>query len=1044
MRVQFQPSPVHAPEVCFSLDAPLTITEVLTLAQAPDWFMSHGVVRLSGHVIAREKWSRVRVKPESCGILELCVVPQGKRVLPILLTVATVALTAGVGAGLLGPAGLGFLGSSFGAGGIGASLAATAIGLGGQLLVTALTAPPKIGQQDDNAKELSEAGITVNQPTLFEPLPVVFGKVGFSPPTLMPTRTKFLNGELWVEAIVGCQGPNQISNVLINGKPAAEIPRLEIETREGMPGDTPRTLCTDTIIEQTAQTTLSNFLCETITSTWSALLDQTTPANSVSKEEYFRTDGTWDAVRFRLVAPQGLATVESSYDVGIALRLEIRKVGDVAWRSGPVFHIFDRSCGISPVRCEITLRRERQADGVPISSALGEFPIFEATSITGPGQAFQYQSDPYFRNTSYQLTDDEIPVMTGYTTSGVTMSASSDAGSLSYAAWYAADTSAGTAYWRPADNSLPAWLQVQFPVAKTIRSYDLVLGATATSVTLWMLQGSNDGVNFTNLHAANQSAPAGGNVYSIQVGNPGAYTIYRLVALANGGAANQECRVYNWSLKTYDAVGVKLSSGFPAVTTGFGARSTYVSLGKDGATVWLDPAQWPAGEYEFKLRRSWAFYSGVFDVDLYSYGGNSIDANFFGYTLTSGKYVVYESPHKFRGDLVVENFATIENVPPFDPAGLSFIALRVPNTQINTVYAEFTSYGHVWDGTAWNDALTPTQNPAALYRDLMLGRANPDPLPGELLDEDALITWYNRCQAGSLQCNAISQGESVQDVMQMLGSTGFAAPRMAEQWSVIEDYNTSAEPVRLGISPINSEDLGTDILLPRVPHAVQVEYFDATDSYAVKQAIIYADNYDASNATLFETWKLTGFTDLARATARAQHDLRQVRARARRYNRRVSLDGYLLKRGDLVALNSDVLDTKQAFAVIAAVGRSGGNIVSIDLESVVNFAAGQADVTAIGDMGGVGDITGSDQSMGVAIQLSDGGVLVKTVSTVTAARTAVFVTPFADTGTVVPGLAVMIGVAGREFRRCRVMAIEPQGYDSRRIELADEAPELFA
>ena len=124
------------------------------------------------------------VKPGTDAVLDLCVVPQGRNAFALLATVATVALAASVSAGLLGPAGLG-LGATFAAGGLGATLAAAGVGISGQLLASALTAPPKLGNDAQARGPLSQAGVSQNPVQLFGTLPVVFGTVTMRGPNVL-------------------------------------------------------------------------------------------------------------------------------------------------------------------------------------------------------------------------------------------------------------------------------------------------------------------------------------------------------------------------------------------------------------------------------------------------------------------------------------------------------------------------------------------------------------------------------------------------------------------------------------------------------------------------------------------------------------------------------------------------------------------------------------------------------------------------------------------------------------------------------------------
>ncbi len=1038
IRARFYMAMAGEPVATLDINKSVTIGALLKRLGVPEEFKEYGVIEIDGVVIDPMRWQHHRVAMPRRGTrtVDLVLVPQSKKTLALVASLAAVVATGFIAGG--GLASLGF-GSAFAKGAIGAYAAAAGVSLGSSLLIGALTAPPKQAAAEEG-KTLAEAGIDGgNMVARDGVLPVVIGKVGISPPFIDRPRSYRLNGNKYVEAVFGVQGVCSIDNLLVNGKPAADIPGLEYELKTGAAGEAARTIAATTQIEQSEQVTLSNFQTETVASTWVNLLDQVTPENSASKAHPFKTNGAADRIRISLLAPQGLATVESTYDVGIAVRIELRKVGDTSWRRLPVLHVFDRTRGISPVQATVDLLfGTSPGDGIQVVSAQNEYPIFEATAITGEGQAFEWLSDSYFRETGYSTATSILPVMTAATTSGVTITDSSNFGS-GYEGWRAADNSSASYYWRPANNSLPGWIKIALPAARTVRSYDVFIsGGKEYSVQEWMLQGSNDGLAWTDLHSARQKGTlaANGSINACQVGRPGSYTFYRLQVFANGGAASGDVRIAHIRLFEVDAVGVMLSSGGVAGSVSHGGRCAHTALTRDGAVIHLDSASWPKGQYEVKIRRSWAFYAGYLNVtnaSYYSYSSNSSDSDFFDYRLRDGAYKVYESPQKFRGDLVVENFATMESVAPFNPEGIAQIALRVPNMQVSSVYAEFTRHAPIVIDGAWTTALYPTKNPAALYRQILMGGANASPPPGEIIMHDELREWYQRCEAMGYEANAICSDMSVGDALQMIATCGYARPRVAHVATVVEDRDTRAEPITQIISPLNSRALAVRNEIPDLPDAVRAEYADETDRYATKQVVVYRDGMTAETAHLYETIDYKGFTSESKTAARAAFDLRQPVARRMVYSHEVGLEGYGIYVGQVVGRSSDTLNRKHGFALTREVVRVGGNVVSIRLSERVGWAAASGGVAG---------------QAGIAIRLENGDVLLKRVNNTTDDTVADFTEPFNDGGALESDLLAVIGEYGSAgesiTRRCRVISWVPISPDTFRVGLVDEAAaELF-
>jgi hypothetical protein len=417
----------------------------------------------------------------------------------------------------------------------------------------------------------------------------------------------------------------------------------------------------------------------------------------------------------------------------------------------------------------------------------------------------------------------------------------------------------------------------------------------------------------------------------------------------------------------------------------------------------------------------------------------------FDAVLSGSTYVVGYSVY-YRSEVTIEAFQTHEAVPPFNPQGIAFIAISVPNVQINSIYAEFQRYAPVYSGGVWTDTPAgevPTSNPAALYRQLLLGGANANPVPGELIDEDELIAWYNDCVTNGYECNAFLQGARVYDALQMLASCGYASPRGAATWGVVQDKDTSALPVTYAVTPANSQDQGTNIDTPILPHAIHATFNDSTDTFAQNTIDIYRDGYTVDTATLYEVHTYTGFTEAAAVTTRATFDLKQLTARQAKYVRKLGIEGMLFRRGDLVALNDDVLDDTHMAGWIKSVQTSGGNVVSVTLENIVPWSV-SAKVEDVIDFGALTDVTAASQPMAVAIRVPGQSMVVRQVSEVTDANTCTFSTPFVDDGSVQVGQLVLAGAMNNTHKRVKVISWLPIGFEEFQVDLVDEAPQLFS
>jgi hypothetical protein len=130
--------------------------------------------------------------------------------------------------------------------------------------------------------------------------------------------------------------------------------------------------------------------------------------------------------------------------------------------------------------CELTHQKMRiwLGDDAHALTLLGRTAVATTVSLSDTGW-----NDASTGGTASTSATDAIPTMTGVTTSGVTISASSDfTGSGAGPVWKIADDNTSTEWWNAADNNnvLPSWVQVDFGSAKSIGSYSVRASATGS------------------------------------------------------------------------------------------------------------------------------------------------------------------------------------------------------------------------------------------------------------------------------------------------------------------------------------------------------------------------------------------------------------------------------------------------------------------------------------------------------------------------------------------------------------------------------------
>lgn len=458
--------------------------------------------------------------------------------------------------------------------------------------------------------------------------------------------------------------------------------------------------------------------------------------------------------------------------------------------------------------------------------------------------------------------------------------------------------------------------------------------------------------------------------------------------------------------------------------TGTLKRAKNVSFDRDGITLHLSTATFPRDKYDIRIKRGIGYRLDNFSESAYEYEGSSTKANFFEYYLDGSTYKVRVDQKKLVGTVQVETFTCLKNTHPIGvTTDLCLIAVKARKTKIESISGEFTSRARLWSGASWGSTYEPTSNPAALYREVLLGSLNAQPLASTLVDDVALGDAYSDCETNGYVANGVIQGYSVEQALQEIAATCRGVPRQEEKWSILLERDTSAQAATQDLSNRIIRNLMVERTFTKIPHALRAEYMDEDDDFRPKEIIVYAPGYNSSNATLFQAIRYNLYTNAAKVTARAEFDLAQMIYRKNLYSLEMDWAHLISPRGTLVKLIVDELDSTVGSAIITEVLTSGGNITGLRLDAPVTTPGSGA---------------------GVTIQLDTGGTLTKEITAVTDSQTLTFSTPFADPGTIVAGKIVGVGTFVSIGRRCKVFDIQRLGNLEARVTLLDEAPEIHA
>lgn len=471
---------------------------------------------------------------------------------------------------------------------------------------------------------------------------------------------------------------------------------------------------------------------------------------------------------------------------------------------------------------------------------------------------------------------------------------------------------------------------------------------------------------------------------------------------------------------------------------GVGLESTckYVRQdGDDGFIIYLARQTFQNGTYEVRIQRGvLALPSALLPVNRY-----------FEYQLSGSTNVIYQNQTDLTGQAQLESFSTVrEDYPLGFTKDFALIAICGRDIAIQSINAEFTSKVPIYSGGNWNTTAA-SRNPAALYRYVLRGSLNANPLSADLVDDTNLQTWYAHCVTKGYNCDAIVKGLSVSNVLRMIAAAGWSVPRQSDKWGVITEKLRSAEPIVQNFTPLNTMGFTVSKDFPKLPHALRCEFYNDADDYEISDTTVYADGYSRQTATLIESITYDGITKKSDVEKRALLDLRQMYLRPVKYKLNCGPENIVSRRGDLVGLTHDVIDRQHAYGIIKSVTTSGPDITGLVMEATVDFTFNDADFFAPADFFSPQTDIFELGTAGASIRGRTGDIITVAISNTTVTDTVTFASPYEDeAGEIVAGNLVVFGIISREFRRCLIFSIEADQDLTAQITLIDEAPGIHA
>jgi hypothetical protein len=337
---------------------------------------------------------------------------------------------------------------------------------------------------------------------------------------------------------------------------------------------------------------------------------------------------------------------------------------------------------------------------------------------------------------------------------------------------------------------------------------------------------------------------------------------------------------------------------------------------------------------------------GEYEVSVKQASGNNPDAH-----------------HSDKGYLSAIRTFRAGQIPSHE--NVAELAIRVKatdelNGQIDTLNAVVHQMAPVWNGSSWG-AAEPVRHPAWIYADALRGPQLRRPVPDARLKLDEIKAWAD--QEPHWTCDFVIESEiRTAEVLDIICAAGRARRALTDlKYSVIRE--SAASPIRQIYTPRNSWGFSGQIAFPRTVHALRCIVASERLDWADDEVIVYADGFDHTNATEFETLRLPGVVvtsddnDQGNVWKLGRYHIAVSQLRPEVFEWYSDWEHLKVTRGDKVKLITDVAVAGVGAARINAIGASGAALQTIVIDDQFPGLSGGYRVTVRFEDGERAEIT---------------------------------------------------------------------------------------
>lgn len=256
--------------------------------------------------------------------------------------------------------------------------------------------------------------------------------------------------------------------------------------------------------------------------------------------------------------------------------------------------------------------------------------------------------------------------------------------------------------------------------------------------------------------------------------------------------------------------------------------------------------------------------------------------------------------------------AVVNRAPFSTPVPVCCSELRIrASEQLSGYVSDFNGLAQSvvpdWNGEEWEEQAT--SNPASLLRYCLTSRhGSYTPYSEAKLDEESFVAFHEHCAKEGFSFNFVCDTETLTwKRMVQIAAAGRAAVTFDNDGlvSVVID-RAGKEPVQM-FTTRNSWGFSVDRAYARYPHALRAKFRNEAGDYKEENGYVYADGYNASNATNIVEWEAEGKTNWGEVWRFGRYYLASARLRPESVTLSTDWEWRMCRRGDLVLVSHDVL-----------------------------------------------------------------------------------------------------------------------------------------